>query len=205
MTAYPSIGACVREWWVAGLAARGGGYTPAMEPEVARLERAVRRLQVAVAILGAAVVGLIGYGAWLLTEVNDDPEDARTFIDGILVSGSVVENGGVDIHAAFTPGSSAKVKTEGGTEVRVTLREFTWRQGPIATLAVEGMSASKTEGRWYFYLNDDTRLRLDTEDLGGGRVRVSLAGNLPATGKVRFLQFDIDDSHGDLYFDVNQQ
>ena len=25
------------------------------------------------------------------------------------------------------------------------------------------------------------------------------------TGKVRFLQLDVDDSHGDLYFDVNQQ
>lgn len=169
-----------------------------MGPEVARLGRLVRRLQVAVAILGAAVVGLIGYGAWLTAEVWDD--------EPALPNGGLsAEAGGVDIHAAFTPGSSARVKTEAGREVRVTLKEFTWRQGPVATLQVEGMRPEETAGRWYFYLNDDTRLRLETEFLDGGRVRIALAGSLPATGKVRFLHLDIDDSHGDLYFDVNQE
>ncbi|MFN8507401.1 MAG: hypothetical protein U0547_07530 [Dehalococcoidia bacterium] len=169
-----------------------------MNPEIARLGRLVRRLQVAVAILGAAVVGLIGYGVWLTAEVWDD--------EPALPNGaSSTETGGVDIHAAFTPGSSARVKTEAGREVRVTVKEFTWRQGPVATLQVEGMRAEDTAGRWYFFLYDNTRLRLETEILDGSRVRVSLAGSLPSTGKVHFLQLDIDDSRGDLYFDVNQE
>lgn len=166
-----------------------------MDPETARLGRAVRKLQVAVALLGSAVVALGGYAAWLTTRIDEDPPGRW----------SSFEQGGVDIHAAFTPGSSAVVRTEAGLRVNVTLKEFTWRQGPVATLEVEGMPASRTAGRWYFYLYDDTRLRLETEELGNGRVRVSLAGSLPATGKVHFLQLDVDDSHGDLYFDVNQQ
>ncbi|MCC6385935.1 MAG: hypothetical protein IT302_00980 [Dehalococcoidia bacterium] len=169
-----------------------------MDPEIARLGRAVERLRVAVAILGAAVVGLICYGAWLTAEVLDDEPAGSA---GVLGS----ETGGADIHASFSPGSSARVKTEAGREVRVTLKEFTWRQGPVATLQVEGMRAEDTAGRWYFSLYDDTRLRLETELLDGGRVRVALAGSLPATGKVRYLHLDIDDSHGDLYFDVNQE
>lgn len=173
-------------------------YTLPVDPEVARLGRAVERLRVAVAILGAAVVGLVGYGVWLTAEVLDDDPVA---VPGILSA----ETGGVDIHAAFTPGSSARVKTEAGREVRVTLKDFTWRQGPVATLQVDGMRAEDTAGRWYFSLYDDTRLRLETEVLDSGRVRVSLAGSLPATGKVRFLHLDIDDSHGNLYFDVNQE
>ncbi|MBK6663510.1 MAG: hypothetical protein IPG47_12485 [Thermoflexaceae bacterium] len=166
-----------------------------MDPETARLGRAVRKLQVAVALLGSSVVALGGYAAWLTTRIDEDPP-------GRLVE---LRTGRRGYPRRLHPGSSAVVRTEAGLRVSVTLAEFTWRQGPVATLEVEGMPAGRTAGRWYFYLYDDTRLRLETEELGNGRVRVSLSGSLPATGKVRFLQLDVDDSHGDLYFDVNQQ
>ena len=112
-----------------------------MDAETARLGRAVRKLQVAVALLGSAVVALGGYAAWLTTRIDEDPPGGW----------SSFEQGGVDVHAAFTPGSSAVVRTEAGLRVSVTLAEFTTSTcghtvGPSSLIVVSIVTSSISTG-----------------------------------------------------------
>jgi hypothetical protein len=41
------------------------------------------------------------------------------------------------------------------------------------------------------------------QGVGSGEYRFAIEGSIPAGRAVRFVHFNPDESHGDIYFDVN--
>jgi len=158
--------------------------------EIRGAKRAVRGLSIlfGVVLLAIVIPGLVG----AVVRIGDD--DGRG-------SGR-----GADVHARFTPGTTAEVVTESGATVRATIPEFTWRQGPVFVARVRGGEPRSLNGNaWTFVLFDGLVLALSREETADQTYRFWLDGNLPADGKVRYIHFDPDDSYGDIYFDVNQR
>lgn len=111
--------------------------------------------------------------------------------------------GGTDVHAPLTPGAAAETVTEAGQQVRATITEFTWKQGPVFTARIKGGEPRSLEpDAWTFVLGDGTVLALAAEAAGPQMYRFWLEGSLPGGSSVRFIHFNPDDSHGDIYFDV---
>lgn len=119
-----------------------------------------------------------------------------------LAGGGSASSTGTDVHARLTPGGTATATTEAGHTVRVDIVALTWAQGPVVTARVSGIDPDQAAGRWYLYLQDDTRRALQGVVTYDGTIRAALEGSLPAGSSVRFVHFDPDDSRGDIYFDV---
>ena len=139
---------------------------------------------VGVAVLASVVLGVIGLVA-------------------SFGGGSGAAGAGMDVHAPFTPGVTIETKTESGRTVRATITEFTWGQGPVFTARITGGEPrSLAADAWTFVLQDGTVLALDRLDAGPQTYVFALRGSLPGGSSVRFIHFNPDDSHGDIYFDV---
>lgn len=121
---------------------------------------------------------------------------------GALLSRQRNESAGAaqDIHAPLTIGAVAETDTESGRKVAAVIEGLTWEQGPVLDVKVEGVAVAP--GAWTFVLEDGTVLELDATRNADGTVHLRFPGSLPAGSKVRFVHFNPDASHGDLYFDV---
>lgn len=139
-------------------------------------------------VFGLILLGVVGLGLAGVVVQGSDGED---------------ESRGNDVHAAFTPGTTAETLTEAGKRVRATITEFTWKQGPVFIARIKGGEPRSLEAdAWTFVLHNGTVLALSREQVGDNTYRFWLEGSLPGGASVRFIHFDPDDSHGDIYFDV---
>ena len=110
---------------------------------------------------------------------------------------------GSDVHTPLRQGATLGVTTEAGRYVTATIKELTWAQGPQIVVAIKGGEPLSTElDRWTLYLDDNTQLAMRGEAVGSGEYRFALDGTIPGGKAVRFVHFNPDDSHGDLYFDA---
>jgi len=122
---------------------------------------------------------------------------------GMTVTGSS-SGGGADIHAVLRDKSVAETRTESGKTVRATVTNLAWAQGPVLTVRIQGGEPeSLAADAWTFVLTDGTVLALRRlEEQQPQTYRFWLDGSLPGGGEVRFVHFNPDSSHGDIYFDV---
>lgn len=118
---------------------------------------------------------------------------------------------GSDVHAPLRTGSVAQATTESGTAVRVTITNLTWSQqgegepkAPVLTVSIKGGEPeSLAADAWTLVLADASVLasrRLEEQQ--PQTYRFWLEGSLPTDSEVRFVHFNPDSSHGDIYFDV---
>lgn len=162
-------------------------HSPEYEREVVRTLRLVRvaltLLLGAIAVM--AVLGVIG------------------MVFSLAFGGSSSSASGTDVHAPLAPGSAVTATTEDGRSVEARILELTWAQGPQVLVRVKGGEPVSSElTRWYLYLDDNTRLAMTGTARADGTVFYTLDGTIPAGKSVRFVHFNPDDSHGDVYFDV---
>lgn len=118
------------------------------------------------------------------------------------VDGGTSSSPGNDVHTAFKEGASLSVTTEAGLKATAKITGFnvSGQQVHIET-DVRGTKA----GTWYLYLTSNQRVTMQGSDAievtDVGIVR-GFDGEIPAGERLQFVQFSPDDSHGDLYFDV---
>jgi hypothetical protein len=162
-------------------------HSPEYEREVIRTLRLVR-IAVTLLLGAVALVAVLG-------------------VLGILFSlafgGDSSNGGGADVHGRLTAGGVVTVTTADGRKVEARILELAWAQGPQVLVRVKGGEPVSTQlDRWYLYLDDNTRLAMDGTARGNGTFFFALAGTIPAGKSVRFVHFNPDDSHGDIYFDA---
>ena len=117
--------------------------------------------------------------------------------------GSSSGGDGSDVHTPLRQGATLEITTEAGHQVNATIRQLTWAQGPQVVVAIKGGEPVSTAlDRWTLYLSDDTQLAMTGQAVGGGEYRFALDGTIPGGRSVRFVHFNPDDSHGDMYFDA---
>lgn len=120
-----------------------------------------------------------------------------------FAGGSSSGSDGSDVHAPLRQGATLNVTTEDGRKVTATISELMWAQGPQIVVSIRGGEPVSTElDRWTLYLDDNTQLAMRGEDVGAGEYRFALDGTVPGGKSVRFVHFNPDDSHGDMYFDA---
>ncbi len=129
----------------------------------------------------------------------------------IAIAGIVINRGfssdnatgsGVDLHAPLRQGATLGGRTEAGQQVSVTILSLTWAQGPVLQVRLTGLKGDKLPATpWTFVLTNNEVLALTSEG-SLDRLTVRFDGSLPAGSQVRFVHFNPDESHGDLYFDV---
>lgn len=159
--------------------------------EIRGLKRTVRTLSI---VFGGILLAVVVLGVVV------------TILGTVTGSDGGGPGAAADVHAALTPGATAETVTEADRKVRATITGFTWRQGPVFVARIKGGEPESLEAdAWTFVLQDGTVLALSREEVGEQTYRFWLEGSLPATGKVRFIHFDPDDSHGDIYFDVDHR
>ncbi len=124
---------------------------------------------------------------------------------GWTVGGSS-SSGGMDIHGALGENTAVETRTEAGKNVRATVTNLSWAQGPVLTVRIQGGEPeSLAADAWTFVLTDGQVLGLRRlEEQQPQTYRFWLDGSLPAGGEVRFVHFNPDSSHGDIYFDVKK-
>jgi len=111
---------------------------------------------------------------------------------------------GGDVHGRLTQSATVGTRTEAGQDISATILSMTWVQGPVLEVRVDGADPSKLPAEpWTFVLDGGQVLALTTQGTLD-RLSVRLDGSLPSGSKVRFVRFNPDDSHGDLFFDVQQ-
>lgn len=109
---------------------------------------------------------------------------------------------GGDVHGRLTQSATVGTRTGAGQNVSATITSMTWGQGPVLEVRVDGAEPAKLPAEpWTFVLENGQVLALTTQGTLD-KLSVRLEGSLPDGSKVRFVHFNPDDSHGDLYFDV---
>ncbi len=156
--------------------------------EIRGLKRTVRTISILFGAILLAVVVLAVVGAVLGMATGGDSNGKER---------------GMDVHGRLTPGVTVETTTESGKKVHATITEYTWVQGPVFVAQIKGGEPRSLEAdAWTFRLDGDLKLALSREQVGDQTYRFWLDGSLPAGSKVRFIAFDPDDGHGDIYFDV---
>lgn len=166
-------------------------HSPEYEREVISTLRLVR-LVIQLALLGIGIMLVLG----ILMAVG-----------GLVFARStsgVIHSAGQDMHAPLRNGSSISNTTEVGLRVSATIKDVSWAQGPVVTAKIASANGATVRlDNWYLYLDDNTRLQMTGQALANGDYRFALDGSIPGGKNVRFVHFNPDDSHGDIYFDVN--
>lgn len=125
------------------------------------------------------------------------------FVMATTGGGHLSSGAGTDIHAQLRTGKVGQVTTESGQNVTATIDEVKLGTSPAVVVTINGGEPINTAlDRWTLYLNDDTQLPMTGKTLGGDRYSFTAAGELPSGKSARFVHYNPDESHGDLYFDV---
>lgn len=167
-------------------------HSPEYEREVISTLRLVRLvIQLGLLLIGLMLVaGILGF--------------AVSFATVRGASSGQVHSVGQDLHAPLRAGSSINLTTEAGLKASAAITNVTWAQGPVVTARITSAAGAAVRlDNWLLYLDDNTRLQMTGQSLGNNEYRFALDGTIPAGKSVRFVHFNPDESHGDIYFDVN--
>jgi hypothetical protein len=109
---------------------------------------------------------------------------------------------GGDVHAPLVQGSSIHMTTDAGVNVTATVKGVTW--GPSTKSVVVEITGSEpaATASWTLSLEDNTQLAMSNEDLGNNLYSFTFSHALPAGRSIQSVHYNPDDSHGDIYFDV---
>jgi hypothetical protein len=121
---------------------------------------------------------------------------------GFAVNSSARVDPGSDVHAPLRPAAKIDLTTEAGRQFVITVYSV---EGGLTdpTVTVRGGDArARDEGAWTLLLDDGSQVGMTA--VPGERpdeTQLRLSQPLPEGRGARFLHFDPDNSHGDMYFD----